>query len=50
VLSYAVSSLKKNPNLGIKIAVYTDCRGSAKRNLALSQDRAESVMSYLKTP
>jgi len=49
VLDYAVSSLKKNPNLSIEVAGYTDSRGSAKRNLDLSQERAESVMSYLKT-
>jgi OmpA-OmpF porin, OOP family len=49
VLSYAVSSLKRNPTLVIGVDGYTDNRDSDKKNLAMSQARAESVMSYLKT-
>ncbi|HWJ35430.1 MAG TPA: OmpA family protein [Steroidobacteraceae bacterium] len=48
VLSYAVDTLKKYPNLVIEVRGHTDNRGSKKHNLALSQRRADSVLRYLK--
>ncbi len=39
--------LKAYPNVEIKIGGYTDNSGDAKKNLALSQKRAEKVMSEL---
>ncbi len=47
VLSYAVATLKKNPNLVIEVDGHTDSRGTDKHNMILSQHRAESVMKYL---
>jgi OOP family OmpA-OmpF porin len=48
VLSYAVDTLKKYPNLVIEVRGHTDNRGAKKHNLVLSQRRADSVMRYLK--
>jgi OOP family OmpA-OmpF porin len=48
VLGYAVSSLKKNPSLVIEVDGHTDSVGGEKKNMILSQARAESVMQYLK--
>jgi OOP family OmpA-OmpF porin len=48
VLSYAVDTLKKYPNIVIEVRGHTDNKGSKKHNLVLSQKRAETVMAYLK--
>lgn len=46
-LNKLVDFLKKNPSLKIEISGHTDTRGDAKTNMTLSQDRANSVVSYL---
>jgi OOP family OmpA-OmpF porin len=48
VLTYAVNTLKKYPNIVIEVRGHTDNKGSKKHNLVLSQHRAESVLTYLK--
>jgi OmpA-OmpF porin, OOP family len=47
ILSYAIATLKKHPEMLIEVQGYTDSRGSVKHNINLSQRRAESVVSYL---
>jgi outer membrane protein OmpA-like peptidoglycan-associated protein len=47
VLDQAAESLKKFPDLRVKIEAHTDSRGSANRNLELSQKRAEAIRDYL---
>jgi outer membrane protein OmpA-like peptidoglycan-associated protein len=39
--------LKDNPNVKVEIAGYTDSRGSSKKNLKLSQARADAAMAAL---
>lgn len=46
-LQTVVSFLKTNPNVKVKVSGFTDNTGSADRNLALSQARANSVKSDL---
>jgi len=47
VLENAVLSLKKRPDIRVELAAYTDSRGKASYNQALSNKRAYSVMNYL---
>jgi outer membrane protein OmpA-like peptidoglycan-associated protein len=46
-ISKAAGILKDNPNVKVEIAGYTDSRGSSKKNLKLSQGRADSVRDAL---
>jgi len=46
-LEKVVTTMRKYPSLVIEIRSYTDSRGEAPRNLALSQERAETVARYL---
>ena len=42
-----VEVLQKNPSLEIEVSSYTDCRGSASYNLALSQRRTQAIIDYV---
>ena len=46
-LNELVRLLNENPNITIELSAHTDCRGSDQYNERLSQQRAESVVSYL---
>ena len=46
-LNELVRLLNENPNVTIELSAHTDCRGSEAYNERLSQQRAESVVSYL---
>ncbi|VAW86493.1 Outer membrane protein A precursor [hydrothermal vent metagenome] len=46
-LNEVAATLKRYPDMVVEVAGYTDNRGSASLNKALSQKRAESVVSYL---
>ena len=46
-LDRLVTLLKQNPELNILMTSHTDCRGSDRDNMLLSQRRAESTMQYL---
>ena len=47
VLNEVAETLKRYPDMVVEVAGYTDNRGAASFNKALSQQRAESVASYL---
>jgi OOP family OmpA-OmpF porin len=42
-----VNVMRKNPDLKLEIQGYTDNKGSAKSNMALSDKRAKAVMAYI---
>jgi outer membrane protein OmpA-like peptidoglycan-associated protein/tetratricopeptide (TPR) repeat protein len=48
-LDRLVILLKQNPELNILMTSHTDCRGTDRDNMLLSQRRAESTMRYLIT-
>jgi flagellar motor protein MotB/tetratricopeptide (TPR) repeat protein len=48
-LNRLVELLNKNPNLKLKVSGHTDNVGDAKANLALSENRAKSVVTYLES-
>ncbi|RPI02327.1 MAG: OmpA family protein [Ignavibacteriae bacterium] len=47
ILASAKKTLEENPDLTVEIRGYTDNVGNAKKNLQLSQARAESVKAWL---
>lgn len=46
-LQQLILLLKENPELNILMTSHTDCRGTERSNMTLSQKRAESTMNYL---
>ena len=46
-LNYLYQVLIDNPNLVIELNAHTDCRGTSKDNLDLSQRRAQACVDYL---
>ena len=47
VMDEIIGVLKKHDKVRIRIQAHTDCKGSAKYNLDLSQKRAEYVMNHM---
>ncbi len=48
-LDEVVETLRRNPELKLEVAGYTDNRGNRNFNVRLSQKRAESVRNYFTT-
>ena len=48
-LNDLIETLNQNPNLGLEIMSYADCRGSQMYNLELSNERAKSVINYIRS-
>ena len=46
-LNGLIQTLRDNPNITIKLLSHTDSRDDAKKNIILSQKRAQSVVDYL---
>ena len=49
LLNEVADVIKSNPHLEVRIEGHTDSTGSPKRNMKLSQDRADAVKTYLVT-
>ncbi len=49
VLDRAADAMKTNPNVHLRMEGYTDSTGTDPHNLSLSQQRAMTVASYLKS-
>ncbi|HUL43791.1 MAG TPA: OmpA family protein [Bacteroidota bacterium] len=49
ILTLAYNTLKQNPAITVEIRGFTDNTGSKKKNMKLSQDRADAVKNYLVT-
>ncbi len=47
LLNEVAQALKDNPKINIRVEGHTDARGSDKRNMKLSDGRANSVLEYL---
>jgi outer membrane protein OmpA-like peptidoglycan-associated protein len=47
LLNEVADVIKSNPHLEVRIEGHTDSTGSPKRNMKLSQDRADAVKAYL---
>ncbi len=46
-LNYLYDIMIKNPTIVVELMAHTDCRGSDRNNLTLSQKRAQSCVDYL---
>lgn len=46
-LSKAADSMKQNPNMRVRVQGYTDSTGDSAQNVALSNQRSDTVQQYL---